>query len=152
MRHPQISAPICICNHLWTQTSANICFVTMFADVSWLSVHRRKAAYSRICGLLRSQHALGLHLWLRKLPDISATFVVCIRHPQISAPICICNHLWTKTSANIFTCNLLRTGTSGPFESGNIYLCQTLSISLINSIMALQWRGYLDGHRRRYNH
>ena len=59
---PQISATICICDHLWTKTSANICSVTMFADVLWLSGHRRKAAYSRVCGLLRSQDALELHL------------------------------------------------------------------------------------------
>ena len=138
-----------ICKHLylWPSGNRNIsnshkcrCFVARYRCFADFRSHRRKTAYSRVCGLLRSQDALELHLWLRNSPNISAIFCCIYLPPTNTATICFRDHprtqsirkhlyLWLSAARNIRFYLYLRT--CGP--QNILTICIALYISVSNS-------------------
>ena len=109
-RRPKPSAPICICDHPRLGTSVS----TTNADVLWLiqmlSVHRRKTAYSRVCGSDLDSEGVNMH-WnhicdFRNRP-IYPGFLLYLSvnhkylHPSVSVTSADPNHLHPSVSVTI---------------------------------------------------
>ena len=122
---PQISAIICICNHLWTKTPANICI------------------YDIVCGCFvafcsQAENRIFKGLWpleesrctgITSLTSEIARYIrdICCMYPP-STSICNCNHLYLQPSVDQNICKHLH-----PQPSANRNIC-TISIALYMSV------------------